>query len=142
MGYKKPDMYTIVGGISTSNPIDATLYYAGEFGGSASLQTTNTTRRNIVPRKGIIREVYLASYSATAAGTGEAWEWSLLNITTTGETVIQSQSIANASRTWSNTNLGLAVNAGDAICFKTTTPTWVTNPEGFVAYYIIVIECE
>jgi hypothetical protein len=82
----------------------------------------------------------LQIYSNTAIGTAEDWMFSMYDGTT--DTPIATVSAATPQRNWFNANLNYRVTAGNYIQFKTTTPAWVTNPEGIYSGWTIVIEYE
>lgn len=139
MGYKSPRTYTICHSGSTSaNPLDATVYYIG--GTVTGLGTANASRQTSVAKRGIIRSVMLQIYSGTVIGTNEDWTWSLYDGTTT--TAIATLGAATAMRTWSNTNLNYPIAEGGYFQLTTTTPAWVTNPEGCTFFATIIIEYE
>lgn len=100
--------------------------------------TTGGNQRVYIPKSGTIKAAYVYANAGTA-GTGEAWVMHVrLNNTT--DTQIQSLSLANANRVWSNTGLSIAVVAGDFIEIKSVNPTWATNPANVRLNATIYIE--
>ena len=139
MGYKSPRSYTISGNHTTVfSPADATAYAIG--GSSPSIGTAGSTRRIYLPTGGVVRSVCLSICSVTAIGTNEDWTVSITDGTTT--VTVATTGIAQTVRTWINQNINLPVVSGGYIYLTTTTPTWVTNPEGCSAFYVIVIDYE
>lgn len=108
----------------TSSPTDAQTIFFGML--PKAPVTTAATSKVFIRQAGIIRRAEIYCFSGTA-GTNEAWPMSIrLNNTT--DTLIASVAAATSERVFSNTNLNIAVAAGDYIEIKCVNPTWVTNP--------------
>lgn len=116
--------------------IDATTYYFGKI--SNGMVTATAYQDQLIPRTGIIVACTISTYSDTA-GSAEAWAMYLRNDTKATETLIESKTLNTNHREWKNYNLNIPVSAGDNIFFKTTTPTWVTNPDMTWAYATVLI---
>jgi len=139
MGYKSPRQYSICLQAQTSmNPSDATTLYIG--GVSPDISTSSTRTKTFIPINGFVRVASLYINSATVNGTNEDWIFSLYDGTVT--TDIATVGLSAAERVWENYNMNYKVTAGGYIQLKTTTPTWVTNPEGCRAYCILIVESE
>lgn len=79
-----------------------------------------------IPKAGVIKAAYIYCNAGTA-GTAEAWPANVrLNNAT--DTLVQSLALSNVNRAWANTNLNVAVVAGDYVEIKLVNPTWATNP--------------
>lgn len=110
------------------------------FGGTSAVapSTTGGNHRIYIPKAGSIKAAYVRCHAATA-GSAEAWSANIrLNDTT--DTLIQSLSLSNANRVWSNTNLNITVAAGDFVEVKMVNPTWATNPANVRFAVTIYIE--
>jgi len=137
MGYKAPRTFTAnIQPKAIAAPADATAYYF--FQANNTPGTTSNVDTFIVPMGCTLRLVCLDSVSTGLAGTNEAWEFYIRKNDST-DYLVSSVSLAAARRTWNNTNMNIPLLAGDSINFKTTTPTWATNPlattfSGFVIF--------
>ena len=139
MGYTKEQVYTLTAmSGAVTNPADATVYYFGSMLTQA-LDTTSTWPKIYITQRGVIRKITMYSTCATAAGTGEDWAW-LVRLNDATDHVISTTGAAATYRTWENLNMNVPVVPGDFVMFKTTTPNWVTNPEGFRVCAVIYIE--
>lgn len=139
MGYKSPLKLAIpVYGQSTT-PLDSTTYYFGE--PVSSVGTGATSRPIVMPRQGIITSMVLLVYSATVAGTAEDWTMIIRKNDTTDYT-FATVAANTTARYFTNYALNIPVNALDYITVKTTTPAWVTNPEGVRITGFLILECE
>jgi hypothetical protein len=108
----------------TSSPTDAQTIY---FGMLPKAPTTTANISKIYIRKaGTIKIAEIYCYSGTA-GTGEAWSI-YIRKNNSADTLIQTVSLANSERVFSNSALNIAVIAGDYIEIKGIQPTWATNP--------------
>jgi hypothetical protein len=137
MGYKTPRTYVLCGGHSSGfSPADATDYYAG--GPLNTMSATATLRKIPIPISGIIRTAMFTTASVTVSGTAEDWVVSLYDGTTL--TPIATVALNTATRTWLNDAMTYPVTQGGYVQFKTTTPTWVTNPDGVTCFYALIIE--
>lgn len=143
MPVNKPRYYsmTLMAGSNGSSPNDATTYYLAAHDAGASFTTNTGYTRIYIPKTGVLRDVLLNAY-AVVAGTGEAWEWFVEYPIGVTDTSIDSQSVAGSFRQWRNNNLNIPVTEGDYLYIKTTTPTWVTNPENVRITTTLLIECE
>lgn len=123
-GYTGPDSYSIFVQALTSSPADGASIYFGQ------LPKAPTTTANIskvyIRKAGTIKIANIYCYSGTA-GTSEAWSLYIRKNNTT-DTLIATVSAATNERVFSNTNLDIAVNAGEYIEIKAINPTWATNP--------------
>ena len=110
------------------------------FGGTPAVapSTTGGNHRLYIPKAGAIKAAYVYANAATA-GTNEAWVANIrLNNTT--DTQIQSLSLSNVNRLWSNAALNISVAAGDYVEIKMVNPTWATNPANVRFAVTIYIE--
>jgi hypothetical protein len=113
---------------STTNPVDATIYYLSF--NFESLAVTDTVRQFSFDRIEVIKEVSLIILQATN-GSNETVNVYLKNITTGTDYLIgtfTSDFGANQSKTFIYTGLNINVNSTDNWSFKILTPTWTTNP--------------
>ena len=124
---------------TSTSPVDATTYYMGGFN-STQLATVTTFAHWTAPVKGIIRVAQIEILSSVTTGTNEDWTFEIINNTSTVVETIATLGAATATRVWRNGNMGLPVEAGDSISIRTTTPTWVTNPDGCRGHVLIFIE--
>ena len=116
--------YTLSVQALTSSPPDATTTYFGQL--PKAPVTAAATSKIFIRKAGTIKIAQIYCYSGTA-GTAEAWPISIrLNNTT--DTQIASLSVSASERVFTNSNLNIAVVAGDYIEIKSVNPTWVTNP--------------
>jgi hypothetical protein len=138
MGYNRPNIYGMEAYGTGFTPTDATLYYLGR--AYASSSTVLTAGGFIVPRSGFIRNASILSFAATTAGTDEEWTWLIRNNTTAIDYAFAALGVATAKRNWINNALNIPVSAGNELFFKTTTPTWVTNPVGITHAAQFIIE--
>jgi hypothetical protein len=120
------------------NPADATTYYIG--GSKGSITATANQTRILIPISGVIRSVSVQIFSVTATGTNEDWTVELFDGTTAA--TIATLGAATIQRNWVNNNMNYPVVSGGYVTIRTTSPTWVTNPEGCTAQYHIVVEYE
>lgn len=141
MGYSRPRFYDInlSIGSSGSNPVDNTTYYLAAFDAGLSISTNTGYVRIYIPKTGVIRTVILSSYAVTA-GTNENWTFKVEYPIGVTDTTIATVAANTNHRQWINNDLNIPVTGGDYIYIKTTTPTWVTNPEGFRITTTILIE--
>ncbi len=140
MGYKAPRTYVLSGNYTSSaNPNDSTTYFIGNI--NNGIATSLGVRKIVIPIKGMIRAAVVYMYALTATGSAEDW---LMEIRANGATdyPIETLGASTAERVWNNTNLNIPVNEGDYIAIKTTTPAWVTNPEGIQGTWWVLVEYE
>jgi len=108
----------------TSSPTDSQTVYFGMLP-KAPITTANVSKIYIRAACTLKRaEIYC--YSGTA-GTGEAWSLYIRKNNTT-DTLIQTVSIANSERVFTNAALSISLVAGDYIEIKGVQPLWATNP--------------
>jgi hypothetical protein len=117
--------YTLFGTVPNTSPADATTYFFGGLPGSG-LSTSGATRKILVPRAGVVRQVQLVV--ATAGGTAETSTISLRLNNTTDATITSSFATNASGVVFTNSAMTLTVALGDYLEFKWVTPTWVTNP--------------
>ena len=119
----------------TNSPPDAVTSYLG------NRQAVPTTTVNIsiqfIPTSGTINVVEIYDYSGTA-GTAEAYSY-YLRINNTTEYLINTTTLATSERVFTNSTLGISVNAGDFFEIKRVHPTWATNPlTNIVGGYVLI----
>lgn len=116
--------------VQAVNPGDSTSYFPGDM--CTTLGTfTFTNNALVVPKTGTLRAVHAKVFTATTLASNEAVsEYIDINAGTTVVTLTTSETWDVAVRDRFFTGLTQAVTAGDYICPKITTPTWVTNPQG------------
>lgn len=119
----------------TSSPTDAQTIYFGTL--PKVPVTAQGTSKIYIRAAGTIKRVEIYCYSGTA-GTNESWSI-YLRLNNSGDTLISTVAAATNERVFSNTNLNIAVVAGDYVEIKSINPTWVTNPLTtiFVGYIYI-----
>lgn len=135
MGFTHPDKYTLFVRPGSTNPLDSTTYYFGN--SSLTWTTTAAASRILVPVKGVIREIYIFIYCT--AGTAENCTF-YLRKNNTSDTEIDTVTLDSTAVDLINTNINVAVNAGDYLEIKITTPAWVGNPTGVYVAGIIIVE--
>jgi hypothetical protein len=133
-------MLTIPLGFGTVNPNDSTAYNAGMIAGSV-LTTTYANASFSSPKDGVIRSIHFNISSATTVGTAENWTIELRVNDTTNYTVA-TVATTDTLRKWVNNNLNIPIKTTDTMTIRTTTPAWVTNPEGCRGGGFILVECE
>jgi hypothetical protein len=108
----------------TSSPVDASTIFFGDIPRAPT--TTAATSQIFIRKAGTIKVAQVYCFSGTA-GTNEAWSISIrLNNST--DTLIQTVSLSNTVRTFTNSSLNIVVAAGDYVEIKSVNPTWATNP--------------
>jgi hypothetical protein len=117
--------YTLFGSVPNTSPADATTYFFGGIPGGG-LSTSGATRKILVPRAGVVRQVQLVV--STGGGTAETSTISLRLNNTTDATITASFATNSSGVVFTNSAMTLAVALGDYLEFKWVTPTWVTNP--------------
>lgn len=141
MGYKQPHKVNLsCYGSGVNSLVDATTYYLGYT--TLGFTTVTTAGGMISPVNGFIRQAVLAIYFGVAVGTNEDWTVLIRNKTVGTDYTFATVGTTDANRKWLNYSLNIPVSRGDEIFFKTTTPTWVTNPDGCRPTGTITIECE
>lgn len=133
--------YTMYGQFCSSvqSPADASTYYGGSNFGQA-LNSTAALQRIYPPKAGTIKTA-IVQFRQGVVGTAEQSTVSIRLNNTTDTTI--SAVVTNDSNftVFLNTSLNIAVNGTtDYIEFKWVTPTWVTNPTGFIGSVAIYIE--
>lgn len=63
-----------------------------------------------------------------------------VRLNNTTSTLIQTVGNTNATKTFQNASLSIAVTAGDYIEIEQVNPTWVTNPDNVLVNGTIFIE--
>jgi len=107
----------------TSSPADG----ATAFIGSAPRAPGAVGLHKIpIVKAGTITAAAVAVYSGTA-GSNEAWSL-YIRLNNTTDYLIATLSVATSERLFTNTNLSIAVVAGDYFSIKSVQPTWGTNP--------------
>lgn len=124
-----PQLIHLVGGLNT--PSASTTYYGGhggaQPGGNAGLLTTQGATRMIVPYACTVTKAYVTV--TRSGGTTGTTETSTVALGVNNVfTPINSAVTSNATATFSNTSMSVAVNAGDYIEFRWATPAWATSP--------------
>jgi hypothetical protein len=115
------------GSAANLSPADARTYYVGCFQSLAPTTTADRTRCYI-PKSGQIKAVYGTFWNS---GTLSSAQLSTIDIrlnNTTSTTVSASAANNAVMTTFSDSNLSIAVSAGDYFEVTWTTPTWTTNP--------------
>ena len=141
MGYTERTIVPFCIGFGASNPGDATAYYfantpiraleGATIGGLTGLIEVPKAARIVGCRFGI--------FSATATGTAEDWTFSI-RVNNTTNYAIATVGAATALRIFENYNLSIPLAAGDGFEITTTTPAWVTNPEGCRGLGFVYVE--
>jgi hypothetical protein len=63
-----------------------------------------------------------------------------IRLNNTSNTLVQTLGLASATRVWSNTNLNIAVEAGNYIEIQEVQPAWATNPANIRRNGVVYIE--
>lgn len=119
-----------------ATPIDSQTVYWGGF--SVAPSTTANRWRVYIPKGGLIKTVYIYSYSDTA-GSNENWSM-YVRLNNTTDTLVQTLGTSANDRVWSNSALNIVVAAGDYIEIKEVQPAWGTNPANVTRTGVIYIE--
>jgi hypothetical protein len=120
--------YVIQAGYAANlSPADARTYYVGCFPSLAPTTTADRTRCYI-PKSGRIKSVYGTFWNSGTLSSAQASTIAVRINNTTSINV--STSVANnaVTTTFNDSNLSIAVSAGDYFEVTWTTPTWTTNP--------------
>ena len=109
------------------SPADAATYYTGCFPyvvpGAASGRA-----RCYLPRAGTIKAIYGVFWNSGTLSSGESSSI-YFRLNNAADTLISAAVTNNAvNTTFNNSNLAIAVAAGDYFEIKWITPAWVTNP--------------
>jgi len=108
----------------TSSPADSVSAYFGQ------LPKAPTTTANIskvyVRKAGTITMANIYCYSGTA-GTSESWSL-YIRLNNSSDTLIATLAVSTSERVFTNSNLSIAVAAGDYFEIKSVQPAWATNP--------------
>jgi hypothetical protein len=131
-----------ISGAATPSPADATTYYITQRGGGAAFANTTSDAgtRIYIPKSGTIKTAY---GTVSVDGTLSSGEDSTISIRlndTTSTNVSTTVETNGTTNSFSNTNLSIAVAAGDFIDVLFTTPTWATNPTGVYLTISLFIE--
>ena len=120
----------------TSSPADGATVYFGML--PKVPQTTAAVSKVYIRKAGTIKMAQIYCYSGTA-GTGENWSL-YIRKNNSADTLIATVALANKERIFTNSNLSIAVAAGDYIEIKGVQPTWATNPATTIYGGYIYIE--
>jgi hypothetical protein len=108
----------------TSSPADGQTIYFGTL--PKAPVTAQGTSKIYIRQAGTVKRAEIYCFSGTA-GTNESWTISI-RLNNSGDTQIAAVAASTSERVFSNTNLSIAVVAGDYIEIKSVNPTWATNP--------------
>lgn len=108
----------------TSSPADGQTIYFGML--PKAPVTAQGTSKIYIRSAGIIKRAEIYCFAGTA-GSNESWSVNI-RLNSSSDTLIQSLGVSASERVFSNTNLNIAVSAGDYIEIKCVNPTWATNP--------------
>jgi hypothetical protein len=108
----------------TSSPGDGATVYFGVLP-KAPIATANVSKVYI-RKAGTIKIAEIYCYSGTA-GTNENWSL-YIRKNNSMDTLIATLGVNTNERVFSNTNLSIAMSAGDYFEIKSVQPTWATNP--------------
>lgn len=130
--------YTIalISSANTAPLASSTYYVGGDF--VTGIQTTYSKASMEVPKAGTIKRVYLRMRLSTVYPSATVNHWIRVNDTTdianmTGDYSSDSVSV-------NSTGLSTAVNAGDTLALKITTPAWGSTGTGVRWYALVYIE--
>jgi len=84
-------------------------------------------RRVYIGKAGTIKIAYIDCFCATTIGSSESWSL-YIRLNDTTDTLIAAVALEANHRVFANTNLSIAVVAGDYFEIKAIYPTWVTDP--------------
>jgi len=118
-----------LGGVAAWAPAASTTYYWSNYNRNPSTSSATTTGGYIiVGETGIITTAFLQMSNGNSASSGDISIY-LNNITQSTSTLIATVNTSGAVlRDFSNTNMNMAVTAGDKIEVKMVTPAWGTAP--------------
>ncbi|CAB5218366.1 hypothetical protein UFOVP212_23 [uncultured Caudovirales phage] len=127
--------FTLQGGWGTTNPADATTYYAGSI--AAALVTTSNNMLGFhIPKNCTLKSAYIniiCNAATTEAVTYNAYIGGTASLITTNNT-------SSTSYTISATGLSIACTAGQLVLLQIVTPTWATNPTSQRGSYTFYFE--
>lgn len=103
---------------------DSTTYYFGSVVNSPG--TGGGVRKLFIPATGTIKRIDLFALSTNASS--ENFTYSLRLNDTTDTTITTTADFSSMPYTGGNSNLSIAVTAGDFVEIKFVTPVWTTNP--------------
>ena len=135
-----PVGYTLIGGSNTVNPADSVNQFFGSYFANSSTPGTIGTVKMFVPKSGTVKSVIVSGYAVTTIGSAEDWEMQLDVNSTTQTTIATVSTTGDRQRTWSNTSMNVAVNAGDFIEIRSVNPAWATNPTNVRFWLVVYIE--
>jgi hypothetical protein len=108
----------------TSSPADSVSAYFGQLPKAPT--TTANTSKVYVRKAGTIKMANIYCYSGTA-GTSESWSL-YIRLNNSSDTLIATLAVSTSERVFTNSNLSIAVAAGDYFEIKSVQPAWATNP--------------
>ena len=120
------DGYTLGVHGASFDPADSQNYYFGCLP-HFTPDTTATRHATRVQFAGTITNAFIRWYAGGVAGTGENVSV-YIRLNNTTDYLIATVGDTNASKTFINDALSIAVAANDMIEIKIVTPAWVTNP--------------
>jgi hypothetical protein len=115
--------FTLQGGWATTNPADATTYYAGSIV-AALVTASNNMLGFYIPKNCTLKSAYIniiCNSATTEAVTYNAYIGGSAYLLTTNNT-------ASTSYTISATGLSISCTTGQLVLLQIVTPTWATNP--------------
>jgi len=115
--------YTINVQALTSSPADGATVY---FGQQPRAPGAVNLSRVYIRKAGTIKIANILCQSGTA-GTAEAWSL-YIRLNNTTDYLISTLTLATAERVFTNSELNIAVVAGNYFEIKSVQPTWATNP--------------
>lgn len=135
-----PSIYQVILAHGPFGPADSLVYYAGAAYGALPTSSGSTYYRLYVPKSGIIRTIRLTMINAGSFATTEDSTMAIRINDTTDYTVTSALKHNANGGTYELANQNIAVNAGDYIVMKWTTPAWATNPTNVSHHMSIMIE--
>ena len=125
---------------TAGNPADSSTYYPPHGGSPINATATLAAAKIFLPVAGTINTVYGAFFMSGASPSNENSTLYIRKNNTTDTTITSTFKIQNATNTFSSTNLGISVSAGDYVTLKWTTPAWTTNPLNVIVCYTILVQ--
>jgi len=124
---------------ASNNPVDSTTYYLTK---NPAQVYTSDIAHFMSPIKGIVREALYYWDSDGVAGSNENISAYVRNKSTTTDGLIETIGSTDSEKTFTNNNVGLAVDVGELLNIKIVCPAWAVNPTVVYHRGAIVIEME
>lgn len=127
---------TLISRSTSTTPADNTTYYSGFFTSS----TTANAQPITIPVTGTIKKIHFNIVNTGTLGSSTTSSVYLRLNDTTDTLISSAVTTSQVEKTFINSSLSIAVNAGDTFEIKWITPNWPTNPGALTFNSLIFIE--